>query len=101
MREREEENFPLRQLDDEGYERRRSRVKIGREEIGIGCTLPIVMQLCEVANRRIDLDLNSVDWQVLVEKHLIARAARRLNQWTFGIAQIPYVRRLRTLWLRN
>ena len=65
-------------------ERRWTKIIIGSGQIGQTCTLSTLMQLIEVANKRIDLDVNFIDWESLVNKHIQSREAKRENPWTFG-----------------
>ena len=61
-----------------------TEIIIGREQIGQNCSLPLLMQLIEVSYKRVDLDVNYVDWGRLVHSHIQVRESKRQNPWTFG-----------------
>ena len=66
-------------------ERGWTKIIIGAGQIGQTCTLSTMMQLIEVANKRVDLDVNLIDWESLISKHIHSREETRQNPWTFGI----------------
>ena len=63
-----------------------TKIVIGRHQITQNCTLSVVMLLMEICEGRVDLDLNYLQWEDLIRRHIQARDARRLNPWTFGEA---------------
>ena len=64
-----------------------TEVVIGQMQIGQSCSLAVLMKLIEVSYKRIDLNVDLLEWSRLVEDHVHEREKKRLSPWTFGIGE--------------
>ena len=62
-----------------------TEIVIGPAQIGATCSLKTMIQLIEVADKRVDLDVNYIDWAGLIDLHIRVREQKRQNPWTFGV----------------
>ena len=87
MKMKDDESVKLLEHIEKPDERRENwtKVIIGANQIGQTCTLSTMMLLVEVASRRVDLDVNNVNWGSLINDHINDREQKRINPWTFGV----------------
>ena len=76
---------PLTFVHEEASESEKgTRIVIGRDTVGQNCSLSVLMLLMEVCDKRVNLDLNLINWERLIQQHRKDRESLRKNPWTFG-----------------